>query len=132
MKEKPTYKGFIIWLVFFIASMIPALRLENRDLAARLCFGICLIDLVILMLIIYWTERIYWFSGISFEQARQAGSQQRKNYALKILKRFVYLLGIYLLFAFIGHIWHFHILFDMGIVIVGLIATCFSTFHITL
>lgn len=132
MKEKPTYKGFIIWLVFFIASMIPALRLENRDLAARLCFGICLIDLVILMLIIYWTERIYWFSGISFEQARQAGSQQRKNYALKILKRFVYLLGIYLLFAFIGHIWHFHILFDMVIIIFAMIITCFSIFKIQL
>ena len=70
MKEKPTYKGFIIWLVFFGVSLIPAVRLENRALAARLCFGICLIDLVILMLIIYWTERIYWFSGISFEQAR--------------------------------------------------------------
>lgn len=117
MKEKPTYKGFIIWLVFFVTSLIPAVRLENRDLAARLCFGIGLIDLVILMLIIYCTERIYWFSGISFEQARQAGSQQQKNYALRILKRFMYLLGIFLIYAFIGHIWHFHNLFDMVIII---------------
>lgn len=132
MKEKPTYKGFIIWLVFFVTSLIPAVRLENRDLAARLCFGIGLIDLVILMLIIYWTERIYWFSGISFEQARQAGSQQRKNYALKILKRFVYLLGIFLIYAFIGHIWHFHNLFDMVIIIFGMIITCFSIFKIQL
>lgn len=132
MKEKPTYKGFIIWLVFFVTSLIPAVRLENRDLAARLCFGIGLIDLVILMLIISWTERGYWFSGISFEQARQAGSQQRKNYALKILKRFVYLLGIFLIYAFIGHIWHFHNLFDMVIIIFGMIITCFSIFKIQL
>lgn len=132
MKEKPTYKGFIIWLVFFVVSLIPAVRLENRALAARLCFGICLIDLVILMLIIYRTERIYWFSGISFEQARQLEGQRRKSYALKILKRFVYLLGIYLIFAFMGHVWHFSILFDMVVFILGLIITCFSTFHITL
>ena len=132
MKEKPTYKGFLLWLVFFLVSFMPAIQLKDRDLAGRLFFGIGLIDLIILMTMMYCTERIYWFSGISFEQARQAGSQQEKNYALRILKRFMYLLGIFLIYAFIGHIWHFHNLFDMVIIIFGMIITCFSIFKIQL
>ena len=91
MKEKATYKGFILWQMFFVASLILAVLPEDRDLAARLCFLIALFDLVILMLIIYLTERIYWLTGISFQQAQAAGSYKRKRLAYEQLMRFLYL-----------------------------------------
>ena len=132
MKEKATYKGFILWLVFFVASLILAVLPEDRDLAARLCFLIALFDLVILMLIIYLTERIYWLTEISFQQAQAAGRQKRKRLAYEQLMRFLYLLAIYLLWAFAGHLGHFYIWTDMIVVILGLCIVAFWTTHVKL
>lgn len=125
MKEKATYKGFVFWFVFFIVSVIPAVQIEDRNLALRLCFVIALFDLVILMLIIYLTERIYWLTGISFQQAQAAGRQKRKRLAYEQLMRFLYLLAIYLLWAFAGHLGHFYIWTDMIVVILGLCIVAF-------
>lgn len=132
MKEKATYKGFILWLVFFVASLILAVLPVDRDLAARLCFLIALFDLVILMLIIYLTERIYWLTGISFQQLQAAGSYKRKRLAYEQLMRFLYLLAIYLLWAFIGHLGHFYIWTDMIVVILGLCIVAFWPTHVKL
>ncbi len=106
MKEneyKKTYKPLILWLILFplIAIVIP-LRFINASekILALALMTISLVAIYLLMLLIYKGEYVYWINGgPSFEEARQAGSEKRREYArahLDIFLKYTLLGLIYL------------------------------------
>lgn len=128
---KKTYKGFIIWLILYCGgiSLVGFLPFKgmSADLMSRLIYCLTLIGIVILMYIIYKTEAVYWFTGITYEQAVSAGSQRRKIYALKHLKLFGIFTLVYLIFSFIMQLTGAPSLVDLIFFTVSLIAVCIRT-----
>lgn len=132
MELKKTYKGFVLWFIFFCLSMIPIMFIDNISLCIRLCMSICLLDIVILLYIIYKTEYVYWISGMDYEDAVLVGSKRRKIYAKKHLDRFLLFTLLYLLYTLSAQVLSITYWFDIIIFIVGLIITVISTFHFQL
>lgn len=87
MKEyKKSFVGFWIWMLLCCIScfiMCFVLKFNTRILVA-IFDNVITIEFFILTLIIYLTESVYWYSGITYEDAREAGSDRRKQFAFKI------------------------------------------------
>ena len=131
---KKSYTGFIVWMFLFIGILfsLSFLPVEDESIMIRSVFVFTSLAIAGMMLLIYFTEQVYWINGITYEQAVEAGSARRKAFALRHLVRFGICTAIYLLFAVVGQIigWPFWI--DIIVFTVGVIATAISTIGITL
>lgn len=136
MELRKSYKGFVIWIVAFcvISIGIPCLVGDNVDegIILRLIGNICTISLAVLAFVIYKTEYVYWYTGISFEEALKAGSERRKKYAWKHLVRFGSFALIILGISVVSRFLHLNCWFDFTILCVGLIVTAVSTIPLKL
>ena len=94
---KKSYTGFILWLMIFVAATlgISLLPTEDWQLMMRLIILLMGWGIAALAFIIWRTEQVYWYNGITYEEAEAAGSERRKDYAWRHLKVFgIYALGI--------------------------------------
>ena len=131
---KKSYTGFIVWMFLFIGILfsLSFLPVEDEGIMIRAVFVFTSLAIAGMMLLIYFTEQVYWINGVTYEQAVEAGSARRKAFALRHLVRFGICTAIYLLFAVVGQIigWPFWI--DIIVFTVGVIATAISTIGIRL
>lgn len=134
MEYKKSYKGFIWWLIvmFALAVGVALLPIEDGSLITRIFLNIISILLVLLMFMIYKNEAVYWFNGIDFEQAREAGSERRKLYALRHLERFGWFALLYLLYSIAAQMLGIGFGYDTALWAIGLIVTALSTISIKL
>lgn len=123
---KKSYKGLILWTVGYTAVLTGAAFLPTRDvgLLVRVIDNLTMASVVVLLLIIWRTEKVFWFSGMSFEQAVEAGSDRRKAYAWKHVKLFGIFAAAFLLFSVVAQALHFPIAVDLAVLMVGLLAVC--------
>lgn len=133
MELKKSYKGFIIWMIFYIVvcgliTIIPV----NSDLSVLIVMNGTTLSIVILCAIIYLTESVYWYNGVSYEQALEAGSDRRKSYALKHLIRFGIFEIIFLIYSVFALFFSFAGYVHAMIVCVGLVAVAINTLKIRL
>lgn len=94
---KKSYTGFMLWLMIFVAATlgISLLPTEDWQLLMRLIILLMGWGIAALAFIIWRTEQVYWYNGITYEEAEAAGSERRKDYAWRHLKVFgIYALGI--------------------------------------
>lgn len=92
MKEyKKTYWPLVAWCVALVPAMLgvslPAERagLDERGMVA-LMMGVVVLMMILLMWIILRGEYVYWINGgPSFEEAKAAGSEARRDFARKHL-----------------------------------------------
>ena len=132
---RKSYKGLVLWLVGYMAlSLAPTLLPEGTDpgIEIRLVLALTAAAVAGLMAIIWKTESVYWINGTSFEQARDAGSDRRREFAaahLRVFGRFA--LG-YVVFSAImqwrGVTWGV----DLTVFCVGLIAAAIGTLKVKL
>lgn len=82
---KKSYKGFIIWLLVFciIMTSFVFFPIQNTDLLMRVLDNACIWGIVLLSYIIYKTGYIYWYNGITYEEAANASPERRQSYARK-------------------------------------------------
>lgn len=87
---KKSYALFILWIILYCAMMTLVCFIPVGAEAMIKFLGVSLmVGLDLLFLLIYKTEYIYWINGVSYEEAKEAGSEQRKEYARRILKLFL-------------------------------------------
>ena len=133
MEYRKSYRGFALWLAGYVAAMIAPVLLDvDASLMTRLSLNICALGLPALCGLMLRTERVYWINGTSFEQARDAGSERRREFArahLRVFGRFA--LG-YLLFSAIMQWRGVSIAVDCVVFTVGIFVTAFSTTKIKL
>ncbi|MCR5721583.1 MAG: hypothetical protein K6G72_04500, partial [Lachnospiraceae bacterium] len=85
MKEyKKSYTGFlIILLLYLIAAFLPIFIPVMHDrpcaVTAWMCFATA-VFVFALIFYIYKSEKLYLFSGVTYEQAARLSSEQRRNY----------------------------------------------------
>lgn len=134
MEYKNSYKGFIIWLLSFLAIffILPFIPINDIALITRISLNFMTLYIALLSYIIYKTEYIYWYNGISYKQALEAGSEKRKLYAYKHFYVFARFALFFLLFSIIFHMTNRHYGWDIAVASAGLIKTAISTIKIKL
>lgn len=128
MELKKSYKGFVIWMIAFcmIGVGVCYLPISNDEALIRIADNLCASGLTFLAFIIYKTEYVYWYSGISYEEAREAGSERRKIFAGKHLKRFCLFSLVFLVFSIFAQILQINVWIDIVILTVGFVAAALS------
>ena len=113
-------------------TLLAFLPTEDVGLIVRLLNNIMTIGIVILMFMIYKTEKVFWINGVSYEDAVEAGSERRRAYAMRYLKRFgIFAAGIFL-YSFIAQMLQIPYGIDIAIGFVGIVACAFSTMRFKL
>ena len=131
---KKSYKGFVWWLIAFLAGMAAICCLPVKDEAVLIRLIMLLMSwyMAALALYVWRTEQIYWYNGTSFEDAEAAGSERRKEFAWRhflIFGRFALLMtAVSCATSLLG--WSYWIDFAFGTV--GLTVACFCTMPIKL
>lgn len=132
---KKDYAGFWMFMLFYVTAMICSalwLPIKDNHLMTRVMLCQTTLQIEILMLIMYFADRIYWVNGISFEEAEAAGPERRKAYAGKLVKRFGILALVCMVSSTLLHIMHASIGNDIIIVLVGSIGCAISIIPIKL
>jgi len=126
---RKTYTGFIVWLILFVVIMLAVSFIPTDDPAVitRLLANLCTIGTAQLTWMIWRNERVYWYTGVSFEEAEKAGSERRKEYAFRHFRLF----GGYALVALAvtlgAYLARLPWWIDFTVICVGLIAAAFRT-----
>ncbi len=136
MEYKKSYKGFIIWLIAFLTVSIGVALIPEDAVSAaflmRVVGNICTISIAILAFVICETECVYWYTGISYEDAVKAGSEKRREYAWKHFQRFGTFAVIYLVISIAAQLLQINMWVDLTFLFVGVIAVAVSTIRIKL
>lgn len=128
-----SYRGFFLWLAGYCAVCLAAgLMPLPPDSMIRLLLQLTAWDLVLLAWIIRRTGRIYWYNGVSYAQAAEAGARARWDYAQKHLRRFVQFAGGFLLFTGVTVCWRAPVWVDLTVFTCGLTAAAVSTMNFRL
>ncbi len=134
MELRKSYKGLIMWIVFFFIIMFGTsfLPIKDGEILTRIVLNICIFSIVLLTFIIYKTEYVYWYNGTTYEEAVQAGSERRKIFAWKHLKKFAIFAIVYLITSIALDLLEVTIFIDVILVMLGSIITAISTITIKL
>lgn len=131
---KKSYRGFVLWMITFCVLTFGCafLPLHDPALLLRIILNLCTIAVAVLTYIIYRNQAVYWYNGVRFEDAVQAGPERRRTYALRHCKRFCALALAYFLFSAAAQLTGLTYWIDVIAVTVGLIAVAVSTTGIRL
>ncbi|MBR4080258.1 MAG: hypothetical protein IKK21_00560 [Clostridia bacterium] len=134
MKLKKSYRGFVLWMLGFVAGMAAIILLGTADAALMtrvlLCFTAA--DVALLAFIVWRTEQIYWYNGTEYEEAVKAGRERRRTFAWRHFRTFGgYALG-QIIFCGVMHLLGLPWWIDIIVFCVGLCSAAFSTMRIRL
>ena len=120
---KKSYKGFIAWLVLFCVGVLAIIFMDIKDinLVGLVLGNYMFISMTILTGIIYKNEAIYWYTGISYQEASNITNIQRKKYAYRHFIRFLIVCLGYLIYSIIAYFLSFS--FGISIIICCLLMT---------
>ena len=126
---KKSYKGFIIFITLHFLTLISAslLSIWKDFLPLLLIANIITVGMSVLMYIMYVTEKVYWMNGIEYEKALLAGSERRKEYALKHFKTLGKAAIFGLILTIMSVIFNWNQLIVFPIILITFIIACIST-----
>lgn len=122
----------MMFVFFGILFLLPHVPNVNAKTMSLLLFNLTNIWLMLLTWVIYKTEKIYWYTGLSYEEAAKASSEMRKKYAIRHFLRFAIFTAGYGLYSVISYLDDIHIGFDIVIEIVCIVTAVVSTVNIKL
>lgn len=128
-----TYKPFILWIIGFptISIIIQKFFDSSRKMSILIMLLSTVIAIYMLMLIIYKGEYVYWINGgPSYEEAKSAGSQKRKQYAKAHLELFFKMTLVCFLYGLISIIFKFPQFIDISLISLAIIITALLTIPI--
>jgi len=136
MKLKKSYKGIgllCLLLIVFIAGIcfLPE-EIVTAGLITRIIDIFCALWIALLTFVIYKTEYVYWYNGITYEDAVKAGSERRKMYAFEHFKRFGGFAAAFTLFSVIAGYFCVPFWVDMIVLFVGEVYIALSSMRIKL
>ncbi len=130
---KKGYLGFVLWTIIFSVLEIGICIIDpGENITMFLVFNIAGIGVVILTLMIYLTQKVYWYSGIDYKTAVLAGPERRKQYAKKILIMFAIFEAVFLLLSVVVCILKLSMWIDFIVLIAGVLAISIMSVKIKL
>ena len=98
MSEEKSYLGLVLWLAGFLVGTVLCMYLPE-SMMLRGVMQLCSLGICVLVGMIWYNEKIYWINGVTFEEAMKATAQQRKRFAMRHLKIFLWFAVPYFLFS---------------------------------
>ncbi len=134
MELKKSYKGLVIWFIFFTVTflLLTFLKINDTALVARIGMNIMTFYVAILAYIIYKTGYVYWYNGITYEEACEVGEERRKLCALRHFQRLGLCAAFYFVFSVVAHLLNIPYGVDIAVATVSIIVAAFSTISIKL
>ena len=135
MKEyKKSYTGFLIILLLYLIAaflpiFIPVIHDRPGAVTAWLCFATALFVFAMIFYI-YKSEKLYLFSGITYEQATKLTPEQRRNYAYLHVKKFLPATVILIAYSLLAFIAKLPDALSIVVMCLVLVAAAFSTMKI--
>ena len=130
---KKTYRGFVIWLVVWMLLLFATPFIAHDGATGmRLICNLMTLGMAVLTHMICRNECVYWYTGLTFEEAEAAGSERRVAYAKAMRKPFVIIAAVQLAISVAGHILGWSMWIDFAVATVGTIAAAFSTMRVKL
>ena len=130
---KKSYKGLVLWMIVFLAGFAPFMLLKiSGSLLTRLTLNYTCIMIAVLSYIIYRYDKIYWYNGVYFKQAEDAGRQRRDAYALAHFEKFKKMVIFFVVYSIIAHLLKIFIFIDVFVMVIATITTAISTMKIKL
>lgn len=137
--EKPTYRMFVVWLAAFfavtggVAAFFVRLAPGVSDgVVTKVLLLAVMAMLDLLLYYIYRTGRVYWFTGLTYKQAAEAGGDRRRAYARAHLRRFLLASAVFVAYCAAGFALRTGVLLDTIVFLVLLLVAVFSTMRIKL
>lgn len=129
MELKKSYTGFIIWLLcFFVCCFAPAfLGIHDETLIIRIVMNVITLSMAVLTYMIYRNGYVYWYSGITYEEAAKVSEERRKAYAYKHWKIFGIFAVAYLVFSVVLYLLQVGFWVDLVVCVIGLFAVAVRT-----
>lgn len=129
MELKKSYKGFVIWMTGFLVCSVGVvfLKIEDTALLTRIIMNVMTLSMALLAYMIYRNGYVYWYTGITYEDAAKVSDERRKVYALKHLKLFGIFAAIYFVFSVVMHLLQVSIWIDILVCTMGLIGVAVRT-----
>ena len=130
-----TYKPLAVWSVLFIGISIGAAIVGSRyldhDILSKMIMMVINLGIVGLFYLIYKGEYVYWINGgPQFEEAYEAGSHRRRQYALAHLKLFVVAGTVVNVFMIVSMIWVLPYYVDLIVFAAGMIVAAIRSMKI--
>lgn len=132
MDEKKSYAGLIVWTICFLLLTLACPFLGRTEITLRCIMQLCSLGVTVLVYMIYVNEKVYWINGVSFEEALKATSEQRKRYAFRHLKCFLWFAVPYFFFSLISYLLGWSAWIDFTLGTVGLCTAAIATVPIKL
>lgn len=131
---KKTYKPLIAWLIAFPIILILITKILGDisvEIAVLATLILTVISLYLLMLIIYKGEYVYWINGgPNFEEAKEAGSEIRKEFAKAHLDIFSKITIVSLVYGAISLFLKLSMWLDIVVIMMMVVIATFSTITI--
>lgn len=131
---KKSYKGLVVMFIIFIALLVGAffLPIHNMNYTTLIIQNIMICWIAALTVVIYFSGKIYWYTGISYEMACKAGMDECRKYAKKHMHRFGSVAIIYLIYSVFSVIFKFSTVTDLYISMLLVIIAALSTISVKL
>ena len=131
---RKSYKGFFIWLIGFCLACFACVFLPktSTQILIAVVDNIMIIGCFILTFIIYKTQYVYWYNGTSYEEAKKAGAERRKIFALEHMKRFGYFALAFLIYSIVSVWIGIPYGIDITVATIGIVGVAISTINIKL
>ncbi|MBR5521769.1 MAG: hypothetical protein IKU54_07210 [Oscillospiraceae bacterium] len=130
---KKSYRGLVLWMLVFLVGFIPLMILKvDGALLTRLTLNYTCVMIAALAYIIYKFDRIYWYNGVYFNKAEEAGRRRRDAYALAHFEKFKKLVIFFGAYSILAHFINISIFIDVFVMTTATIVTAISTMKIKL
>lgn len=130
---KKSYLGIGVWTIVYtlLCSLCSLLPLNTNQMVIVI-LNLTTIAVAALAFVIYLNERIFWYNGISYKQAIEAGAERRKLYAFRIFVIFAKFAILFLIYSILALIFNLHIVISTMVLTIGLIIAALKTTKIKL
>ena len=135
MEYKESYKGLVIFFIGFVlvlAGMAYLSALFFYQHIVRVSISVVSIAMTLLSMIVCKTQNIYWYNGIEYEDAVEAGEKRRKSYARAHHRMFGMFTTMQLVFSLVMGICAITQWVDFAVSAVGLCMVAIGTLKIKL
>jgi hypothetical protein len=135
MEYKESYKGLVIFFIGFVlvlAGMAYLSALFFYQHIVRVSISVVSIAMTLLSMIVCKTQNIYWYNGIEYEDAVEAGEKRRKSYAPAHHRMFGMFTAMQLVFSLVMGICAITQWVDFAVSAVGLCMVAIGTLKIKL
>lgn len=136
MEQEHSYRKTYTLLVLWIVGLLPSLLLFgfsmeqigiSEDILVKPLLWLISLWLVGLFRVIYRTQNIYWINGISYKQAKEAGEERRKAFALRHLNAFARVGMLYTLYIIGSFVFTLPVWADIGVFMALMIGAAIRT-----